>query len=104
MRGKVRVLAGRQITKRTGVRVLPYDLPEATTRVKGPVLLPAALVAVGGPLDTRGWGDPGHTGGHEAPHPWALRAGRVRSATPVALPRGPGTDPRATPVGAAHWL
>jgi hypothetical protein len=44
MRGKEWVLAGRQITKRTGVRALPYDLPKATTRVKEPVLLPACFV------------------------------------------------------------
>jgi hypothetical protein len=48
--GEEWVLAGRQITKRTGVRVLPYDLPKATTRVKGPVGFPACLVFRADPL------------------------------------------------------
>jgi hypothetical protein len=86
------------------VRALPYDLPKATTRVKGPVSLPALLVAVGGPLDTCGWGDPGHTGGHEAPHLWALRAGLGHEAPQVwwALPRGRVRCARAGPGTKRH--
>ena len=70
------VLAGRQATKR-GEEVprdprsrfrdgcvlgrgssLPYGLPEATTRVKRSVQVPAGLVSVGRPPDTCGWASP----------------------------------------------
>jgi hypothetical protein len=82
------------------VRALPYDLPKATTRVKGPVGLFAWLVWVGGPLDTRGWEDPGHTGGHEAPPECAARLGTRTAPHPWALPWAPSG---ASGLRAGEW-
>jgi murein DD-endopeptidase MepM/ murein hydrolase activator NlpD len=86
-------------------------LLKAITRIKGPVGLPALLVAVGGPLDTRGWEDPGHTGGHEAPHLWALprglggmRAGSVQRSAPQVWTLSAARLRYTTPPGGSVGL
>src|SRR4051794_1095025 len=97
-RGKEWVLAGRLVTKRTGVRVLPYDLPKATTRVKGPVWVPACLVFLADPL-TRVVGGTQVIREDTKRHTYRrCRAGRARSATSVGAARR--LDRSATSVGA----